>query len=704
MAGGDALAGHAGLDVQGMAFLRSIEERMGALRAAAEGVEAAKRTIHEQHAALVKQREEAMAQQGEAQRLLAEVRQAQDELDQRVLEAERRGQALEAEVRREKGEIEALRLELVKQSEVLASKGEALGQQQRELEASQTELAKVAEALSQRESQLKQMASDLDLREVSVRQQTEVLQQQRLEVEEMIRQSQIQSQPQQGAEVAKLQRKLATMQEIIDHAGEDARLAEARFEQLQQAMNQQQQRFAELEAAGSSHKRQASEMALQIEQLRGELAASGQQVAAFQQRASEAEGQAAELRGRLQQAIAALQAAARDDREAQQATAAKADSAEITRLEKSITTLEAELQQQQTAMHETASRLLKSEELLVQKESELIRLRTELASSAQNAASDILHGGAERSGEVQTFNVVRRARLRKLRLLMRGEYEKLVLAKDAIVRQRQMLEEQSARALVYGRATEPTFDGSSMNSGGEPVMPAMGTRGKAATAASMVVLVALVSMTVIGLLTYAIGSTLAPSMYAARVVLAADSQGKAMTPEQMRKFNQGHATLAGDVQVIALAADRFAQRGMKDWADAGALAEKLGQQLSVMTEVPGQVTLELRAQGRQQTLRAMETFNSSLVAVANSLGASRGDGAMTVVKQPPIVSEDAVGGPEQTVMMMSAGLGVLAAWAGGIGAFFGIRRGLDRSIKQAMSKPKAKPVSNDYDMFSKKAA
>ncbi|HYE02123.1 MAG TPA: hypothetical protein VD963_02690 [Phycisphaerales bacterium] len=162
-------------------------------------------------------------------------------------------------------------------------------------------------------------------------------------------------------------------------------------------------------------------------------------------------------------------------------------------------------------------------------------------------------------------------------------------------------------------------------------------RGLAARAArrgaAVLVACACVGLAVLAGLCWAVAGQAFPGVYAARGIVAADTGGRTLTEADLAAWDQFHQQIVRDPQFHAMAAERFAQRGLAHLASPAAVGARVLDALYVDAPAPGQVSYELRGTGSAGTARELDTLLTALVAHANATRGARADGAATAIAQ-----------------------------------------------------------------------
>ncbi len=246
----------------------------------------------------------------------------------------------------------------------------------------------------------------------------------------------------------------------------------------------------------------------------------------------------------------------------------------------------------------------------------------------------------------------RLARLRNYRAALRRQRERLERADqtltDRIDRCEQVLAQR--RDLVEARV--------SIEAVGKRVNAA---KARTNTAAASFFLVGLVA--VLGLLSWVIAGQFVQPVYAARAVLTAQQRATNPNPAELEGWHAFHVELLTDPRLLDRVAERMERRGIADLAHPARLAVALETNLVWSSTAPGRLELELRGPGAERTLRALDTYVSTLVAEANTARSRRADAAVTVVESQPRLGGEPI--EDRRPLYAAIGLGVSALLAVG---------------------------------------
>lgn len=217
----------------------------------------------------------------------------------------------------------------------------------------------------------------------------------------------------------------------------------------------------------------------------------------------------------------------------------------------------------------------------------------------------------------------RRQRLARVRLALRERNTRLkkggeALAKrfeqvEQVLKQRAELAQVRERVIAADRAIQ---------------------RAAATSRASTTVFAVLASIALLGALSWAVARQIAPATYASECTLQADGRGRDLTDAELEEWLRFHNETLADPRFHEEAAARFARQGSTSLAAASALSKFVASNVSTDSVSPGQLTIRLRAQGKENARRTLETLAAALAAYANAAEARRIDGGATLIPAP----------------------------------------------------------------------
>lgn len=167
------------------------------------------------------------------------------------------------------------------------------------------------------------------------------------------------------------------------------------------------------------------------------------------------------------------------------------------------------------------------------------------------------------------------------------------------------------------------------------------------------------TIAIVGIGSWFAATKMAPATFAARTTLIADGKGRVPAEDDLRAWTASHEKMLEDPQFFQLVAERFAQRGMSSLGTSPSVAQKLRNDLSFQTDTAGKLTLELRSQGQERTVRELETVTLAMVAVANAQREARGDGAATAIDSPPVAGNEPIADQRMLYVATFGGGGLL---------------------------------------------
>lgn len=439
-----------------------------------------------------------------------------------------------------------------------------------------------------------------------------------------------------------------------DSLNEQLSGARAEIQSLRAAAEAAAHRAADVQAA-------AEQATGRREQLESESARLGEQVGALQKQVESLSAEATEAAGDRDVLDSMVQDLTRQLAEARQAQnqARQHDEAGA----KELAQAHEALAQREESLRVLAARLLNAEERLIEAE----RARTAAADQAgelSRQAEALRTAPRARSDE---FAVVRRERLARYKDLLSQQSRKIVQAKGALVKKQEQAEETIA---LRGRLTEQLQ---------VLAVERQRVQAQSARANAAVLLLCLTGViAIVGGLAWAVANQIAPATYAARAVITADTPGRQPTRDELLAWTASHERILEDPEFMALAAERFGQRGMASMGSPAAVKQRLATDISLHTDKAGTLTIEWRGRGSEKCERELETVALALVAMANSQRDARGDGAATSLSEPPKVGAEPIEDPRLIYVAEFGGGGSIIAGA----MFMGLYRIVIRSKRK----------------------
>jgi len=257
-------------------------------------------------------------------------------------------------------------------------------------------------------------------------------------------------------------------------------------------------------------------------------------------------------------------------------------------------------------------------------EGELQALRTEAEGLRKRSAKSTSTGttAAVHPAVVKALET-RRRRLRRYRELVRGQAGKVRKAGDALKKRYEQCEQVMAQRAELAAARHKIIEA-------ERRVQAQRAGGRAAA----VLLCAVCILGILGGMSWAISSEVAPATFLATSVVRADGRGRELNPAELEEWQRFHEELIADPRFHEAAADRFKRQAVTTLSTPAQVAEMIRLRLTTESITPGELTLSLRDQGASRTARTLETFTAAFASNANASQQRRIDGGVTQVVQP----------------------------------------------------------------------
>lgn len=444
-----------------------------------------------------------------------------------------------------------------------------------------------------------------------------------------------------AAQLSTQEAALASLRTNLDGATRERNELVAKLNQAQQFAAQVRQELessrneiANLKGALDRALAQASDAGSQSTNVTQELVSAKSELAEFQARIAELEHTAAQDRQKLEQAADVIEHLRAGGGES---------SAELSKARAHIETLSRELSDCRAKLEESKRDL----SVLEQTEQRSRELAQQLASELKEARSF--------GGGITEVARTRKNRLQRAKLMLREQSEKLRVAGEAlrsrfdqceqVLAQRQDL--LSAREVINAaqRRVEKTK-----------------ARGRAAATMMYVCM----TLLILGGLSWIVSGQVWPGVFAGRSAIGADSRNRTLSQAELAEWQTFHQSLLDDPRFHEVAADRFNKRGLTTLGSAPQVAKFLKESASAEFNEPGEMRLEVRAEGAERAERLADTLTGALISYSNASRQRRVDGAVTVLRQTPAAGTGAIDTTRLQMAGVLMGGGSIFAALGGV--------------------------------------
>lgn len=611
-------------EAQVLQSVEALEKRQSEIEQLAAAAASRHEQVQQSLAALDQRREEleraareAENARAENQRRAEQAAQAEHAAAERLREAER----TEAGIAEARAEIERLREEIA-----------------REREESRRELDALESALAQREAQTAEAARLLDQHraELATARENLALAQQRLADESARFRAEAARLDQESRERAE------ALRELEDRLNE--RMAELKDEadrvEREKVMVAEQARTLAGGAGGADEHASAIHSG-RAEQVQVQLGEANARNAGLQTELAQVKEDLANALEQLAQAQSALGQARRvspeeidrRDREAQCLRE------EIEQLRSASDLLRLRIEQSEAAAASTHSA---DEQEISRREQAIIKLKEKLEAANREIARLRERGaGAMAENGAPAFSPLRRERLRRYKSLLQAQARKIIQAQAALQKRHGECEQvlaqrakiQAAWADVQARERRAAAS-------------------KARGSAAIVVLCATLTIAALAALSWAVAEKLWPGTYVARATLRADAHGRAAAPHELQSWQAYHEDLVRNPQLLEIAAERMARRGIARLGTVGDLRTKLDKDLYVQSAGAGELTIELRETGDDRAKLVLDTYVTAIKSAADAARDGRAEDLGTLIAEPATV----LGAPINDQRLRNAGM------------------------------------------------
>jgi hypothetical protein len=139
---------------------------------------------------------------------------------------------------------------------------------------------------------------------------------------------------------------------------------------------------------------------------------------------------------------------------------------------------------------------------------------------------------------------------------------------------------------------------------------------------------------VIAAVSWAAAGRWAPATYTATASVEFDPRGATVQSAQINEWQSYHEQLVNEPQLMEIAAERMARRGLTKLSNPAVLRQYLGQSMSVQSSADGRLGFELKGEGADRTERILDTFVTAMVSHSNASREHRVDGVASKVGEP----------------------------------------------------------------------
>ncbi len=215
---------------------------------------------------------------------------------------------------------------------------------------------------------------------------------------------------------------------------------------------------------------------------------------------------------------------------------------------------------------------------------------------------------------------IRRDRLRKVRIALRERSAKLDKAREIIRGRHKECERILAMRDRVARAQEEV----------ETQREQIGRQADRSRVAG-VLMKLVISIAILGGLSWAIADRVAPTMNLTQATISAQASNGALDESAQTMWTQYCESLAMDPRLMEETAARLKRRGVEALATPGAVSAYFDESLNVDSQRPGELNIALKGEGGAATRRILETYLASFVAIANDAKGQQLGQASTIV-------------------------------------------------------------------------
>lgn len=600
------------------------------------------------------------------QSLIADIQAQERTLASRESEVSAKlGEAAKAEeqLRSWRGELESMRAAIERRDAELAARESAIAAAAAEAQnrANKTQAELAAEKASVEESR-RSLAADRAAQERlfnEMQSRATDLDQRQREYEAALKRAQEASD-----EAATARQGVSVAQEELDAVRTELGTSEATVAELRQQLAMTAEQMARAQAQARERSATAETLAGKLKQLQADLESARKAKADAETSAQAGSASAAQLTAKVSSlqaradeaaALAAARDAAESARNAAEARAKELND-KLASAVRTIADMQANAAAQPSADPDELAGIVASlkNELAssTAHEAELATKVRELERSLRESERAAAAGTGAGDGSPRGVSATaRRRRLRVYRDAVHRQAEKVRRAGEAVKRRMEQAEQVLAHRADVAAARQRIIDAERRLQ-----------RAKATGRTTVGLLCSLVMVGLLGAMSWALAMQFAPATFVATAQIKADGRGRDLTGPELDEWKTFHETLLGDPRFHETAAERFKRQGVENLSTASAVADLIKSSCSVRSSNPGELTIELRAQGAARSERTLDVLAGAWASEANEAQQRRAEGSVTQVS----VQSKAGADPIDNTRLVWA-LGMLGAGVVGTG-------------------------------------
>jgi len=500
-----------------------------------------------------------------------------------------------------------------------------------------------------------------------------------------------------ASELEKLQRELETEKSELDISRnallENAKAIKQREIEIDSLKNESESELSTRQAEVAAQQADIAAQRAQVTAQRAELAEQQAQAATLHAeiaaRQADLDARAKEIEAAQQAVLNAADNAASADTDLARRLAAETESGEQLRLDveriarrcaaqeevlaeyeqllaierKHVHELVSEIQSSDSEPEATRTRIDELKACLANEREDRERLNRKLAEyqSAAKAGTpvrQVTHAGS---------TSLRQRRLKRCRAILREHVAKVRKASEVLAKRFEQCEQVlSQRAQLAAAKRQLDVAGASL------------ARRAASKRAGVLTLCIVLTLAVLGALSWAVVGQAWPGDFEARAEITADGRGRELSEGELDEWRRSLEATLANPQFAETVATRMKQRGYETLGNAGAVRSLLTSSFSHDSPAPGVLTLEVRGPGREKSARTLDIITTALASDANAAREHRADGAVTLIKAPATAGAE----PINDQRLPRAGIVLLGSMLLTCGLGFGIWGKLSRAKQE----------------------
>lgn len=223
---------------------------------------------------------------------------------------------------------------------------------------------------------------------------------------------------------------------------------------------------------------------------------------------------------------------------------------------------------------------------------------------------------------------LRQRRLKRCRAILREHVAKVRKASEVLAKRFEQCEQVLSQRSQLS-AAKRQLDSASASL----------ARRAAGKRAGVLTLCIVLTVAVLGALSWAVVGQAWPGDFEARAEITADGRGRELSDGEFDEWRRALEATLADPQFAETVATRMKQRGYESLGTPAAVRKLFTDSFAHDSPSPGTLALQIHAPGRERASRTLDVITTALASDANASRERRADGAVTLIKAPASASD-----------------------------------------------------------------